>query len=273
MKKLLTALLALMLACGVPALAEDAAATEATAVPEATAEVAAEAESIAFTPVGTWYLTSFEVTGATFAAMDMVATLTFNEDGTGALVGLNDMTFTWNYDGAALTATPDGAESPLTFSITETNGLTVTIVTIDSMTMTFASHAPEAQPLPSVALASLDGTWTRQLSIDGADAPADSIAMQFTCTIENGAVTVDANGSVLSAQGALEGNALVVAYEDGTSDSIYLYDDGTIHLFRTAAGGATAEYTLVRAEAAAAPEATEAPAAEAGETPTEEAAE
>ncbi len=270
MKKLLTALLALMLVCGVPALAEDAAATEATAVPEATAEAAAEAESIAFTPVGTWYLTSFEVTGATFAAMDMVATLTFNEDGTGALVGLNDMTFTWNYDGAALTATPDGAESPLTFSLTEANGLTVTI---DSMTMTFASHAPEAQPLPSVALASLDGTWTRQLSIDGADAPADSIAMQFTCTIENGAVTVDANGSVLSAQGAMEGNALVVAYEDGTSDSIYLYDDGTIHLFRTAADGATAEYTLVRAEAAAAPEATAEPAAEAGETPTEEAAE
>ena len=229
MKKLLTALLALMLACGVPALAEDAAATEATAVPEATAEAAAEAESTAFTPVGTWYLLSFEVTGVTFSGTDMGATLTFNEDGTGALVGLNDMTFTWNYDGAALTATPDGAESPL----------------------------------PSVALASLDGTWTRQLSIDGADAPADSIAMQFTCTIENGAVTVDANGSVLSAQGAMEGNALVVAYEDGTSDSIYLYDDGTIHLFRTAADGATAEYTLVRAE----------PAAEAGETPTEEAAE
>ena len=61
MKKLLTALLALMLACGVPALAEDAAATEATAVPEATAEAAAEAESTAFTPVGTWYLLSFEV--------------------------------------------------------------------------------------------------------------------------------------------------------------------------------------------------------------------
>ena len=254
MKKLLSALLALTLLCGLAALAEDAA--QPTLAPEIAVD--APAESLAFSPVGTWYLISFEVTGVTFAVNDMDATLTFNEDGTGALAGLNDMTFAWSYDGESLTATPDGSETPLSVSISEANELSLAV---DSMTMTFSMHGPEAQPLPAVALASFDGAWSRRLAIGDVEAPADSVAMQFSCTIENGAVTLVSGDSETSGQGAMEGNALVVEYEDGASDAFYLYNDGTLHLFRTSADGVESEYTLAQADGA--PEATGTPEAEA----------
>ena len=224
MKKILTALMALILACSAPALAENA----VDAQPQVSDLPLSEAAETVPDPTGTWYLNAFEINGSAFSGSGTGVTLTFNADGTGALAGMNDMTFAWSAEGASLTGVADGTGALLAFAVTEDGALQLTV---DGTAMTFSRDPSDAQALTTVTLERFDGNWSC--------APAG-----FTCVIAAGSVTVDGDAA-RSGAGALDGNALVVDYADGSRDTFYLYNDGTLRLFRSA-GGTEERYELTK---------------------------
>lgn len=194
--------------------------------------------------VGTWYLNSMEVGGATMTP-EMIGfemTMTLNEDYSANMhvTGSEDTTVTWAITNGQVTVSSDGEEQ--VFDLVDGN----LIMEAEGTKMVFgkekgAAGSATADIAPvrtDAALADFDGTWKAYL-VDamGMTLPVDAMGIDMSVVIAEGKATLamvqgdDTNNIELEAtlaDGVLAGTATDAESEQSMNLSFSLHEDGVL---------------------------------------------
>lgn len=243
MKKLLCALLAIVLLC---------------------ACAAAETADV----TGTWYLNEIQTSVMTLnpAMLGMELVLTLNPDGTAVTTSTAsaEQTGAWEMDGETVNVTIAG--NPQALSLDE-NGNLVGVEAETGTTMVYGREKAEVvyfdpgTALTDVTLADFDGTWNDTLTrIGGMEFTPAEIGMEITIELSGGEgrflqkYAASAETIEFSVVGELTADgALILSDADGSAQSaLYrLYDSGVMACLEEGEGGLSGAIYFVRAEAGA----------------------
>ena len=222
MKKLLCALLAIVLLC---------------------ACAAAETADV----TGTWYLNEIQTSVMTLnpAMLGMELVLTLNPDGTAVTTSTAsaEQTGVWEMDGETVNVTIAG--NPQALSLDE-NGNLVGVEAETGTTMVYGREKTEAvyfdpgTALTDVTTADFDGTWRAAIvNMGGVEVPAFATGAEITIELSggNGTVTELASGAdeprTYAVNGELADGVLTITEADSDADTpagmaLQLYDSGVM---------------------------------------------
>lgn len=225
MKKLLCALLAIVLLC---------------------ACAAAETADV----TGTWYLNEIQTSVMTLnpAMLGMELVLTLNPDGTAVTTSTAsaEQTGAWEMDGETVNVTIAG--NPQALSLDE-NGNLVGVEAETGTTMVYGREKAEVvyfdpgTALTDVTTADFDGTWRAAIvNMGGVEVPASATGAEITIELSggNGTVTELASGAdeprTYAVTGELADGVLTITEADSDADTpagmaLQLYDSGVMVYF------------------------------------------
>ena len=243
MKKLLCALLAIVLLC---------------------ACAAAETADV----TGNWYLNEIQTSVMTLnpAMLGMELVLTLNPDGTAVTTSTAsaEQTGSWEMDGETVNVTIAG--NPQALSLDE-NGNLVGVEAETGTTMVYGREKAEVvyfdpgTALTDVTTADFDGTWRAAIvNMGGVEVPASATGAEITIELSGGEgrfllkYAASAETIEFSVVGELTADgALILSDADGNAQSAlyWLYDSGVMACLEEGEGGLSGAIYFVRAEAGA----------------------
>ena len=222
MKKLLCALLAIVLLC---------------------ACAAAETADV----TGTWYLNEIQTSVMTLnpAMLGMELILTLNPDGTAVTTSTAsaEQTGVWEMDGETVNVTIAG--NPQALSLDE-NGNLVGVEAETGTTMVYGREKAEVAyfdpgtALTDVTLADFDGTWNAAIiNMGGWEVTAEEMVLEMTVELSGGSGTITDSSAVLrepqiyAVTGELADGVLTITEADSDADTpagmaLQLYDSGVM---------------------------------------------
>lgn len=186
--------------------------------------------------VGTWYINSVEMNGATMnpATLGVEMTFTLNEDGTVQMIAMGtEESGDWTLEGD--TVMVDG----VAFTLADgnlTGEIQAGLVAVFGQEQATAEAYEGAPVVAAADISDFDGEWQGTLMVvSGISIPIDASTMTFTASITNGAIKLtSAEGEkteTTEMQGTIENGMILATDESGEAAvpvQLELREDGTM---------------------------------------------